>query len=189
MVFGGGCTVKGSYLDVVVSPSIQSGNSGIVRVGIADFSFERPQTEQVGPTSISRPPNAGEIVADATVDLLMRLGYNVIERKQLAILLREHDLTAADLVKPETGARIGRTLGIQAVILGTVNEVNTWNSGAYWGNAVSFSARMVRLDTGEVLWSLKCDRGGQEGTEFMLRVLMEEAAQKLAAKGASRQSD
>lgn len=188
LCFAGGCTVSGHYVDVVVSPSMKTSNRDIVRVGIADFSFARQQAEQIGGTSISRPPNVGEMVTDAMADLPMRLGYEVIERKQLEVLLKEYDLTTADLVRPETGVRVGRTLGIQAVIMGTVNEMGYWEKGVYWGNSASFSARLVHLETGQVLWTIKCERAGQEGLEFILRNLTEDAARKLASEGVRRQA-
>ena len=180
----GGCTVAGSHVDVDVSQHFASASAGVDRVGIAEFSFARPQKEQVGATSISRPANAGQIVADAAADLALKLGYDVIDRKQLGILLQEKDLSSADLLKPKTAAPIGKALGIQAVVLGTVNDLNTWNSGVAWGNVASFSARMVRLDTGQVLWSVRCERSGQESQAVILDAIVDELARKLAAANA-----
>jgi hypothetical protein len=181
-----GCTVARHSADIVVTKGIERAKTGIQRVGVAPFAFDRPEHDQLATTSIIRPKNAGEIVADAVTVIPMKLGYDVIDRRQLKTLLDEHNLTVADLLKPNTSAELGRTLGIQAVIVGTVTELNTWHTPGLWGDIAAFSARMIRLDTGEVLWNITCEKSGQSGHTELLRVLCNEAVEKLRAAGAGK---
>ena len=129
---------------------------------------------------------SGELVADAAGQVALQLGYDLIDRKQLGLLMRESDLSEADLLKPGTGAKVGKTLGIQAVIVGSVNEFNHWSAPPAWGNLISFTARMVRLDTGQVMWSVQCEENGQAEQSRALRLLLEDAAAQLRQKGAAR---
>jgi len=111
----GGCahtqqSVTDTYIqhsaNVVISPRLNDMNADIQRIGIAPFSFSRPQKEQHARLSIVRPSNAGEIVSDIIADVPLMVGYDVIDRRQLKILLEEKNLTVSDLLNPGTGAKM-----------------------------------------------------------------------------------
>lgn len=173
-------------VNVVLSPRLNDINVDIQRIGIAPFSFSRPQREQHARLSIVRPANGGEIVSDIIADVPLMLGYNVIDRRQLKILLEEKKLTVSDLLTPGTGAEMGKTLGIQAVIVGTVTEFDNWNDGVSWGNHISFNARFLRLDTGEVLWTTTAAKAGQQDYNVLLNEICKEIAENLKKQNAIR---
>jgi hypothetical protein len=191
----GGCahtqqSVTDTYIqhsaNVVISPRLNDMNADIQRIGIAPFSFSRPQKEQHARLSIVRPSNAGEIVSDIIADVPLMVGYDVIDRRQLKILLEEKNLTVSDLLNPGTGAKMGKTLGIQAVIVGTVTEFDNWNDGLSWGNHISFNARFLRLDTGEVLWTTTAAKAGQQDYNVLLHEICKEIAENLKKQNAIR---
>lgn len=187
---GGGCA--SSQVEVIVPAQFARINGGIDRIGMTTFEFD---LALMGLTSdvevVRRPKDAAALVSDVAGDLALSLGYDLIERKHLDILLEEKDLSAADLLKPGTGAKVGKTLGIQAVLIGKVRELShsymLFGSGM---NRVSFSVRLVKLDSGEVLWTMTCDAnaiGPARATQAsLLRALCQEAASKLREKGAVR---
>lgn len=179
-------TVVQHSVSAVTAHHVKELNQGIDRVGILPFSFSRPQSEQVGLVSVIRPLNAGDLVADAITEIPLQLGYDVVERRQLKILLDERKLTDIDLLKPGTGVKFGETLGLQAVILGSVGDYTHWQANTWWGNHVSFTAKMVRLDTGETLWSITCVKAGQSSDIELLQSLSQEAYEQLKLKGASK---
>lgn len=172
--------------NVVISPRINDMNADIQRIGIAPFSFSRPPREQHARLSVVRPANAGEIVSDIIADVPLMLECDVIDRRQLKILLEEKNLTVSDLLNPGTGAEMGKTLGIQAVIVGTVTEFDNWNDGLSWGNHISFNGRFLRLDTGEVLWTTTAAKAGQQDYNVLLHEICKEIAENLKKQNAIR---
>jgi len=79
-----------------------------------------------------------------------------------------------------------KTLGIQAVIVGTVTEFDNWNDGLSWGNHISFNARFLRLDTGEVLWTTTAAKAGQQDYNVLLHEICKEIAENLKKQNAIR---
>ncbi|MBI3292125.1 MAG: hypothetical protein HYZ73_04865 [Elusimicrobia bacterium] len=62
----------------------------------------------------------GATVADEWVRQLLRVGVEVVERRQLEALLREQAITPEDA--PDTLQRAGQLLGVDTLITGTVSE-------------------------------------------------------------------
>lgn len=80
----------------------------------ADFSRIR----RVAVASFDGPE--GQVAADLlTQDLLMH-GADVVERRRLDAVLREHDLAASGILDPSTLKKMGRILGVDAIFVGTV---------------------------------------------------------------------
>jgi curli biogenesis system outer membrane secretion channel CsgG len=64
-------------------------------------------------------------VTDMLVNELTRVGrFSVVERTQLASLLKEHRLAITGVLDPKTAAQFGRVLGIDALILGSVTHAS-----------------------------------------------------------------
>lgn len=183
-----GCTYVQHSTNIVISPRINVQNAAIDRIGIAPFSFNRPLKEQLGYSTILRPGNAGEIVSDAIADIPILLGYDVVDRRQLKILLDENNLTISDLLNPETTAKLGKTLGMQGVIVGGVIELCDWSAGLSWGRQISFNLRLIRLDTGEVLWTATASKAGQKDMNVYLHELSKEIAENLKKQNAIRKT-
>jgi curli biogenesis system outer membrane secretion channel CsgG len=114
----------------------------------------------------------GKGISDMIVTNLVRDGtYSVIERKQLEKILQEQNFSNSDRANPATAAKIGKVLGINAIIIGTITQfgfetksmdtggltshipgfggarIGTKNSNA----SVVLDARMVNTETGEIM--------------------------------------
>ena len=75
----------------------------------------------------------GKDIADMVVTNLVRDGtYSVVERKQLDRILAEQNSQVSDRVNPATAARIGKILGVNAIVIGTITQFGfeTKNIGA-----------------------------------------------------------
>jgi curli biogenesis system outer membrane secretion channel CsgG len=116
--------------------------------------------------------DVGKGVADLLVQKLVQDGkYRVIERKQLDKILAEQNFSNSDRADPSTAAKIGRVLGVDAIIVGSItkfgrDDKNTTVGGSGYGlgrfglggvqkrdaKAVcAITARMVDTNTAEIL--------------------------------------
>lgn len=90
---------------------------------------------------------ASEPVTDIANLELGRLGrWRLVERRRVQDLLNEQDFDP-QRIDDATAVRIGKMLGAQAVILGTVTE--------YTRGRCSVSMRLVEVETGEHLWQAR----------------------------------
>lgn len=115
-------------------------NPKIQRVAILPFK---------GPTEL-----AGRSMSDVFVtSVLKSRRYKLVERSQLDQVLAETELSLSGLT-PSGAAAIGKMLGADGVIIGTVDEYGTV---AYKGRTrpvVGCSARLIDSSTGSVVWSV-----------------------------------
>ncbi len=118
--------------------------------------------------------DVGKGVADLLVEKLVKGGtYSVIERSQLDKVLAEQNFSNSDRADASTAAKIGRVLGVDAIVIGSITQFGrddqskTVGGGALSGltgrfgiggvqrrNAkavVGVTARMVSTDTAEIL--------------------------------------
>lgn len=100
---------------------------------------------------------------DVFVTELARSGkFSVVEREQLAALMKEKNLTLSGDIDPSTAVRIGKLVGIKYLLTGSVTEYG--NSSAGGGSGVgglggktkfvaAMSARLIDTSTGEIVWA------------------------------------
>ena len=108
---------------------------------------------------------AGERVRNALIaDLIARDIFDVVERgevsKVLSLMFRDIGVEEGQAVEVdrETLKRIGERLGVQAIILGSVDEYS--GRGSSRGNVVTLSVRMLDASSGTVLWQAKATAVG-----------------------------
>ncbi len=87
------------------------------KVAIMDFEFSSIQHWWSGNWDI------GKGVSDLIVKNLVTDGsYRVIERRALDAILAEQNFSNSDRANPSTAAAIGRVLGVDAIILGSITQ-------------------------------------------------------------------
>lgn len=108
---------------------------------------------------------AGERVRSAfTVALMSRHVFNVIEQgevsKVLSVIVRQEGLDEGRVVNldKETLSLTGEKLGVQALILGSVDEYASSRYGA--GSSVTISVRMIDTSSGIILWQAQATETG-----------------------------
>ncbi len=140
------------------------------RVAVMDFDYAtvRSQSDAIFGQSV----DIGKGMSDLLVKHLVQDGtYSVIERKALDKILAEQNFSNTDRADPASAARIGKILGVDAIIVGSItqfgaetNKKNIGGGGGSWGGfgiggigrkntkaIVTVDARIVDIDTAEIL--------------------------------------
>src|SRR5205823_2832456 len=140
------------------------------RVAIFDFDYATVQTSTAA--LFGTNVDVGKGISDLLVTDLVKDGtYSVIERKALDKILAEQNFSNSDRANPTSAAKIGKLLGVDAIIVGSITQFggetkNTGVGGAGGGFGgfglggfhhkktkaiVTVDARMVDIDTAEIL--------------------------------------
>ena len=136
------------------------------RVAVLDFDYATVQRWWEGNWDI------GKGISDLIVTELVTDGtYSVIERKRLNAVLAEQNFSNSERANPTSAAQIGKVLGVNAIIVGSITQFGTEKKGFSIGGLggrlggfgggkvgtqkgqakVAVDARMVNVDTGEIL--------------------------------------
>ena len=137
-----------------------AGNASMVkRIAVLDFEFSRLERGRIDRGKIERAPNAGEIVADIFTEHLLGTGlYQIIGKRRAQTLIEQSKLSWDDLLARSDWDQIRDLLGVDAVVLGVVAEFGDWRSSFNWGGVSIFTARLVDLNSGQVMWSASTNR-------------------------------
>ena len=101
----------------------------------------------------------GEAAADVFVTSLMETGqFSVIEREKIEGVMIEQDFGASGRVTPQTAAKIGKLLGVDLLLTGSVSQFSVSRTGGGIGSIgvgvtkgkVVLQARLVNTTTGIV---------------------------------------
>jgi TolB-like protein len=108
------------------------------KVAVADFTDLDGNQRQIGRF----------ISEELSTNLVLSArGYSVIDRNHLRTILREQKLSMSGLMDPENQKKIGKILGVDALILGSINP---------FGEQYRITFKVVATDTAEVV---AADRG------------------------------
>jgi len=142
------------------------------RVAIMNFDYA---TVQSSVSSIfGTNQDIGKGIADLLVDKLVNDGtYSVIERKALDKILAEQNFSNSDRADPSSAAKIGKVLGVDAIVIGSITQfgrddkktsVGGGGLGGVTGRfgiggiskndskaVVAITARLINTDTAEIL--------------------------------------
>jgi len=81
--------------------------------------------------------------ADKAAAMLLKAGYDVVDRQQLEKIISEQKLSASGATRAQDMAQLGKIAGLRAVLLGT----------AYGGQVCAYHMKLVDVETGELYWS------------------------------------
>jgi len=103
----------------------------------------------------------GEGISDMLVTELVNSGrFSVVERERLDEVLQEQNLAREGVVDAATAARIGRILGVQLFVFGTVTQFSldskiiklpVVGELAEWRARCTLNARLVNVETSEIM--------------------------------------
>lgn len=142
------------------------------RVAVLDFDYATVRSSVAAIWGTDR--DVGKGIADLLVEKLVQGGvYTVVERKAIERVLAEQNFSNSDRVDPLTAAKIGRILGVDAIIIGSITQfgrddkATTLGGGGFGGitrrygiggiqrreakAVVDVTARMISTDTAEIL--------------------------------------
>jgi curli biogenesis system outer membrane secretion channel CsgG len=140
------------------------------RVAILDFEYGtvRSAAQALFGTDV----DVGRGISDLLVKHLVQDGtYSVIERRMLDKILAEQNFSNSDRANPTSAAQIGKILGVDAIIVGSITQfgydtknTNIGGAGGGFGRfgvggfsqkktkaIVTIDARVIDIDTAEIL--------------------------------------
>src|SRR5262245_39309879 len=160
-------------LALATAASAQTPTAGAARkkrVAVFDFDYA---TVHSGVAAIfGKDIDIGKGVTDLLVTYLVKDGtYSVIERKALDKVLAEQNFSNSDRANPASAAKLGKLLGVDAIIVGSItqfgNDTQSTNIGGVGRTIggiglggigrketsaiVGLDARIVNIDTAEIL--------------------------------------
>ena len=140
---------------------------------VAILSFDDAAVEASAAKAVGTSQDVGGFLADVVVkELLKSSTYTVVERRAIDQVLKEQNFSNSNRVDPKTAAAIGRLLGVDAIIMGSVTQFGVEESAVAVGSGplgrvtrgvlgggkrvntkatVGMTARMVDTKTGEIL--------------------------------------
>ncbi|HXU19208.1 MAG TPA: CsgG/HfaB family protein [Verrucomicrobiae bacterium] len=140
------------------------------RIAVFDFDYATVQT--ASSAAFGTNVDVGKGITDLLVKYLVQDGtYSVIERQALDKIMAEQNFSNSDRANPTSAAKLGKLLGVDAIIVGAVTQFgndaknqNIGGGGGNWGGfgvggfshkktkaIVNIDARIVDIDTAEIL--------------------------------------
>ncbi|HEV2448569.1 MAG TPA: CsgG/HfaB family protein [Candidatus Sulfopaludibacter sp.] len=91
------------------------------RVAVMNFDYATVQSGVNAIFGVNQ--DIGKGIADLLVDKLVADGtYSVIERKALDKILAEQNFSNSDRADPNSAAKIGKVLGVDAIVIGSITQ-------------------------------------------------------------------
>jgi len=155
---------------VTIPANAQGASQRKPRIAVLDFDYGTVQTASAA--MFGTNVDVGKGIVDLLVTGLVKDGtYSVIERKALDKILAEQNFSNSDRANPTSAAKIGKLLGVDAIVEGSItefgNETKKQNLGGGGGNwhgfgvggfghsnskaNVAVTARVINIDTGEIM--------------------------------------
>lgn len=161
---------------VAIASAQQAPPTGVRhKVAVLDFGYASVMT--TSQAVFGTQQDIGKGISDMLVDRLTNDGtYRVIERNAIQKVLNEQNFSNSDRVDPSSAAKIGKILGVDAIITGDITQFGRDDQskdfggkaiGGYTGMAlgrlgstkskavVAITARLIDANTGEVLASMQ----------------------------------
>jgi curli biogenesis system outer membrane secretion channel CsgG len=140
------------------------------RLAILDFDYATVQTWSASVFGTNVDIGKG-ITQMLVTDLVKDGTYSIIERAAMDKIMSEQNFSNSNRADPTSAAKIGKLLGVDAIIVGSITQfgnetkkTNIGGGGGSWGgfgiggvghsksNAnVAITARIVNIDTGEIM--------------------------------------
>ncbi len=139
---------------------------------VAVFPFDYGTVQTYSAAAFGSNVDVGRGIADLTVKYLVQDGtYSVIDRAAMDKILAEQNFSNSDRANPTSAAKLGKLLGVDAIIVGSVTQfgndnknTNVGGGGGGWGGyglggfhhkkstaVVAVDSRIINIDTAEIM--------------------------------------
>lgn len=136
------------------------------RVGIVDFENKTAYGTRLGSAA-----------SDILVTELVKSGkFIVVERDKMAKLMEEQKLGMTGAIDPKTAASVGKMLGLNAIVTGSISQFGVATTGSDYlitqskkqVASCTVDVRVVDVETGQIIWA---DSGKGESISSKSQVL------------------
>jgi len=138
------------------APAPAPATSARRRVAVLDFDYATVHSSVTG--LYGSDVDVGKGVATVLVSELVRNGtYTVMERAEVDRILSEQNFQQGARADASTAAKLGRLLGVDAIIIGSITQFQREDKNINLGlrketkATVAIDARIVQIGTGEIL--------------------------------------
>jgi TolB-like protein len=142
-------------VDVTLNENIKQ--SAYKRIAVVPYDVS-------GYDGMGRDKVSGTALADRYTNELMKAGYDVIERQRLESVINEQKLSMTGLVSPETSVKVGKILGVQGFVFGSVSGKP---------DAFSVMSKLVDVETGSTVWSIVISNNIEKNAIIKLKETMD----------------
>jgi len=113
--------------------------------------------------NMTRDANAPDVVMNAiVVELLATHRFTVVDPGIVDDVIQRERIRLTDRISLETLQKIGTTLGVDYVFVGSVNEYQMMRDTQDYVPDVAFALRMVNCNTGSIAWAATHARRGND---------------------------
>jgi len=158
--------------DAAAPAAAAAGPKRLVTVMNFDYGTVQNYVQQI----FGSNQDIGKGISDMLVDKLLKDGkYRLVERSALDKILAEQNFSNSDRADSNTAAKIGKVLGVDAIVIGSITQfgrddqhTNVGGGGYGLGRfglggvgtskakaVVAITARVVNVSTGEILASVQ----------------------------------
>jgi curli biogenesis system outer membrane secretion channel CsgG len=140
------------------------------RIAVMDFDYGTVQTTTAAVFGTNVDVGKG-ITNLLVTDMVKDGNFSLIERSALDKVLNEQNFSNSNRADPNSAAKIGKLLGVDAIVVGTITEfgnetkkTGVGGGGGNWGGFglggfghsnskanVAITARVINIDTGEIM--------------------------------------
>ncbi len=114
-------TLTGTSKELATSSSVSEYKGPKLRVGVVNFQNKTP----------SKVIGVGEAAADILGTILQKTGrFIVIPQQDMASILEQQRMGATGAINPDTAAKMGQILGLNAIVTGAVTAYSEVEEGA-----------------------------------------------------------
>ena len=119
--------------------------------------------------NVSEERLAGEKVQRIFIAELLESGaFDVVEPGRVVRVLRDEKIDSPSTMSPEDVQRVGKALGAEGIVLGTVLELSEPRGAQGLAPSVTVQLKLVETATGTTVWSATRQRNGATfGSRFL----------------------
>jgi TolB-like protein len=94
-------------------------------------------------------------------ELLAAESFDIAEPGEVSKVTQKYIGSGGSALTRDQITEIGKTLGVQGIILGSVNQTSISRAGGSATTEITIDARMVETETGQTVWSATNTEGGK----------------------------
>ena len=111
--------------------------------------------------NLTRDEFAGQKLREILIAELLLTGVlDVVETGEVSRVLAQEKVEKPSSLNTGQIKKVGKALGVQAILVGTIEEYGEVRSGSLSAPLVTISLRMLDVESGSIVWSVNHSKGG-----------------------------